>query len=125
MICSDQEFFNQCFSTQHVASGYTLIFLTEYFQRGNTMASNMPKEIDHTLVAVGGSTTRAEVGLETTGLFQQISNDLAGLGRRFVVFLKNIGRMALCKPCIIIVPRPSQLDLNAFVGGQEGWRFDE
>lgn len=87
------------------------------------MASNKPTEIDHTLAVVGGSTTSAEVGLETTGLFQKISDDLAGLGRRFVVFLKNIGRTMLCRPCIIVVPRPPQLMLRAFVGGQEGWRF--
>lgn len=81
----------------------------------------MPTEIDHTLVAVGVHTTKAEVGLETTGLFQKVSDDLVGLGRRFVVFLKNIGRTLLCRPCIITVERPTHFDLDAFVGS-EGWR---
>lgn len=89
------------------------------------MACNKPKEIDHTLVAVGNNTSHTGIGLETTGLRYQILDDLASLGRRFVVFLKNIGRIALCRPCIIVVPRPSQIDLKAFVGGQEGWKFEQ
>ena len=84
------------------------------------MASNVPNEIDHTSVCAPYRGGKLKAGLETTGLRQEIKNDLLRLGRRFAIFLKNCGRAIVGKPSILLVERSVAFDPVSFVGKQ-GW----